>query len=89
VKLHVARILVGALVLVSFALLSPASAQAPAPAAAVAHACRPSKLDYLVLASFADSSNMLAMSTYRASKAAGAQEKSLPTAVAEESESVD
>ena len=82
---HVARILIGALVLVTLALLSPASAQAPA--GAVAHACRPSKLDYLVLASFADSSNMLAMSTYRAAKAAGAPVSSLSTAVAEESRS--
>jgi hypothetical protein len=89
VKFHVARILVGAPILVSLALLSPASAQAPAPAAAVAHACRPSKLDYLVLASFADSSNMLAMSTYRTPKATGTPVKNLPTAVTEESKSAE
>jgi hypothetical protein len=67
-NIRLARLLLTTPLLASVALLTPASAQAPAPAAL--HLCgnsaSPSKLDYLVLASFADSSNWLAMSAYSA-----------------------
>lgn len=62
---RLARVLIGVPLLASMALLSPASAQAPA-APLSGHMNSPSKLDYLVLASLADSSNLLALSTYRA-----------------------
>jgi hypothetical protein len=65
-KSHIARILIGTALIVSIALMPPVSAQAPATVAPAESASRPSKLDYLVLASLADSSNMLAMSAYRA-----------------------
>jgi hypothetical protein len=61
-KLHFARLLIMTPLLASVALLSPASAGVPQ--AGAARTC-PSRLDYVVFASFADSSNMLAMSTYR------------------------
>jgi hypothetical protein len=48
------------------AVLSPACAQAPAAPSGKASPV-PSKLDYLVLASFADAPNMLAMTAYSAS----------------------
>lgn len=48
------------------AVLSPACAQAPAAPSGKASPA-PSKLDYLVLASFADAPNMLVMSAYSAS----------------------
>jgi hypothetical protein len=56
---NVSRLFVMASMVASIALLSPASARAPAANSS------PSKLDYVVLASMADSSSLLAMSTYR------------------------
>ena len=53
----VTRLFVFASVLASIAQLTPASAHAPAVCSA------PSQLDYVVLASLADSSNLLTMST--------------------------
>jgi hypothetical protein len=53
------RFLVTASAVASIAMLTPASARMPAAGAL------PSKLDYVVLASLADSPNPLAMSTYR------------------------
>jgi hypothetical protein len=61
---RLARLLVMIPILGSIALMSAASAAMPAHGQS---AC-PSKFDYLVLASFADSSNLLAMSAYRAPK---------------------
>jgi hypothetical protein len=61
-----AQILTAAPLIASIALLSPALAQAPPAPCGPAHLGSPSKFDYVVLASFADSSNLLAMSTYRA-----------------------
>ena len=67
-KFPVLRLLVAAPVITSVALLSPASADAPT--AAPPGACRdfssarentPSKLDYLVFASIADSSRLPAV----------------------------
>lgn len=53
------RLLLTASAVASIALLTPASARAPAAGSL------PSRLDYVVLASLADSPNPLAMSTYR------------------------
>jgi hypothetical protein len=88
-KFHIARTVVGSLLLVSCAFLSPASAQVAATASPAAKVCRPSKLEYVVLASLADSSNMLAMSAYRAPKAATASVDSMPATVNEESTPAD
>jgi hypothetical protein len=46
------------------AVLSPACAEAPAARPVAKTAPLPSKLDFLVLASFADAANMLALSAY-------------------------
>jgi len=70
-KFRLVRVLTGIPVLVSIALLTPASAHAPATASrtcsssSASSSSSPSQLDYLVLASFADSANMLGMSAYR------------------------
>lgn len=63
-KFRVARLLIAVPMLASIALLSPASAAVQS----AGHGPCPSRFDYLVLASFADSSNLLAMSAYRAPK---------------------
>jgi hypothetical protein len=65
-KLRLGRLLIGVPILASIALLSSAAARAPAAPPQYADSECPSKLDYVVLASFADSSNLLAMSAYRA-----------------------
>jgi hypothetical protein len=62
-KFHRSRALIAIPLLASVVLLSSASAQT--------HVCAPSRLDYLVLASFADSSSLVAMSTYRGQKGTG------------------
>jgi hypothetical protein len=64
--MRLARLLLTTPLLASVALLTPASAQAPAALHLCGNSASPSKLDYLVLASFADSSNWLAMSAYSA-----------------------
>jgi hypothetical protein len=64
---HLARLLVVMPILGSIVLMSPASGGIPA-AMPYGQAGCPSKFDYLVLASFADSSNLLAMTAYRAPK---------------------
>ena len=58
-RLTLARLFVVACMAAYVIILMPASARAPTINAA------PSKLDYVVLASMADSPNPLAMSTYR------------------------
>jgi hypothetical protein len=58
-RLTVARLFVAACMAAYVLVLTPASARAPTINAA------PSKLDYVVLASLADSPNPLAMSNYR------------------------
>jgi hypothetical protein len=58
-RLTLARLFVLACMAVYVIILMPASARAPTTHAA------PTTLDYVVLASLADSSNLLAMSTYR------------------------
>jgi len=69
---RLARLLVAAPMLASIALLSPASERAPAtkPSRGQAESPEvpeaPSRLDYLLLASLADSSSLLAMAAYRA-----------------------
>jgi hypothetical protein len=65
-NVHLARLLFATPLLASLALLAPASAQAPAALHPCGNSASPSKLDYLVLASLADSSNLLAMSAYSA-----------------------
>jgi hypothetical protein len=67
-NVRLARLLLTTPLLASVALLTPASAQAPAALPLCGNSASPSKLDYLVLASFADSSNWLAMSAYAAPK---------------------
>jgi hypothetical protein len=62
-KLRLARALLGLPVLASIALLSPASGNTPQYAVA-AGANSPTPLDYVVLASLADVSNLLSLSTY-------------------------
>jgi hypothetical protein len=67
--LRVARLLIATPILASLALLSPASERAPAtlPSRGRAESPEaPSRLDYLLLASLADSSSLLAMAAYRA-----------------------
>jgi hypothetical protein len=64
------RAFIGTSVFASLALLSTASAQIAAPTR-VARASCPSRLDYVVLASFADSPSMLAMRAYRKPAARG------------------
>lgn len=58
-RLTFARLIVVACMSAYVLILTPASANAP-----TVHSM-PSKLDYVVLASLADSPNPLAMSTYR------------------------
>jgi hypothetical protein len=58
-RLNLARVFSVACMAAYVIILTPASARAPTVKAA------PSKLDYVVLASLADSPNPLAMSTYR------------------------
>jgi hypothetical protein len=65
-KLRLVRLLIGIPLLASIALLSPVGARAPTALPQYTDSGCPSKLDYVVLASFADSSNWLAMSAYRA-----------------------
>jgi hypothetical protein len=60
------RLLFAMPLLASVALLTPASARAPAALQLCGNSASPSKLDYLVLASLADSSNWLALSAYSA-----------------------
>jgi hypothetical protein len=65
---RVARLLMATPILASIALLSPASECAPATKPSLGHAessGAPSRLDYLLLASLADSSSLLAMAAYR------------------------
>jgi hypothetical protein len=88
-KFHVAQMSIGSVLIAAVALLSPASAEVAASCSRGTSAGCPSKLDYLVLASFADYSNMLAMSTYRAPKAANAPIDSVPAAVNAKSPSTD
>jgi hypothetical protein len=67
--LRVARLLIATPILASLTLLSPASERAPATLPSRGHAESPeapSRLDYLLLASLADSSSLLAMAAYRA-----------------------
>jgi hypothetical protein len=91
-KFHVAQMLIGSVLIAAVALLSPASAEVAASCSrgtrGMSPGC-PSKLDYLVLASFADYSNMLAMSTYRVPKTANAPIDSVPAAVDAKSPSAD
>jgi hypothetical protein len=61
---RILRVLIGIPLLASVALLSPASATTPARCAPAQHAGMPTPLDYVVLASFSDSSSLLSMSTY-------------------------
>jgi hypothetical protein len=66
---RVARLLIAAPILASLALLSPASGRAPAATPSRGHTespGAPSRLDYLLFASLADSSSLLAMAAYRA-----------------------
>jgi hypothetical protein len=66
---RLARLLIATPVLASIALLSPASGRAPAAMPSCGHTESsgvPSRLDYLVLASLADSSSLLAMAAYPA-----------------------
>ncbi len=65
-NIRLARLLLTTPLLACAALLTPASAQAPAALQHCGISASPSKLDYLVLASFADSANWLAMSAYSA-----------------------
>jgi hypothetical protein len=58
------RIVVGGFLLATFASLSPASA---------ARVSCPTTFDYLVMASYADAPNILALSTYHRSGAAAAR----------------
>ena len=62
------RLVVGGCVLAALATLSVASARSPNCGSAAARAAYPSKLDYLVLASFADSVNLTALSAHRAAE---------------------
>jgi hypothetical protein len=64
------RACIGTSVFASIALLSTASAQVAAPSRDARASC-PSRLDYVVLASFADSPSMLAMRAYRKSATRG------------------
>jgi hypothetical protein len=77
---RLSRLLIAAPILASIALLSPASGRAPAATVSPATAPRPSsatappraqtespsRLDYLLLASLADSSSLMAMAAVRA-----------------------
>jgi hypothetical protein len=66
---RVARLLIATPILASLALLSPASGRAPTAMPARGHTespGAPSRLDYLLIASLADSSSLLAMAAYRA-----------------------
>ncbi len=63
------RALIAIPLLASAALLSPASASAPARCGLAARAGAPTKFDYVVLASLADSASLLSMSTYGVSAA--------------------
>jgi hypothetical protein len=65
---HLARLVVVMPILACLVLMSPASAGISAAMPAYGQSGCPSKFDYLVLASFVDSSNLLAMSAYRAPK---------------------
>jgi predicted secreted protein len=64
---RLSRALIVMPLLASAALLSPASASAPARCGLAARAGAPTKFDYVVLASLADSSSLLSMSTYNIS----------------------
>jgi hypothetical protein len=66
---RLARLLLAIPLLASVALLTPVSARAPAALPLGGNAASPSKLDYLLLASLADSANFLAMSAYSAAPA--------------------
>lgn len=68
---RLARLFVAMPIIASIALLSAASRDVPAAIPLYGDAASPSKLDYLVLASLADSSNLLAMSAYRAPEKGG------------------
>jgi len=66
---RLARLLMATPILASIALLSPASERGPVTRLSRAQAESleaPSRLDYLLLASLADSSSLLAMAAYRA-----------------------
>jgi hypothetical protein len=63
------RLLIATPLLASIALLSPASGRAPATKPSRGHTespQAPSRLDYLLLASLADSSSLLALAAYLA-----------------------
>ncbi|HWJ36595.1 MAG TPA: hypothetical protein VNR70_15115 [Steroidobacteraceae bacterium] len=70
-KFRRARLLIATPILAWIAVLSPASAGAPAAVPSNGHAGCPSNFDYLVLASLADSSSLLAMSAFREPPRAG------------------
>jgi hypothetical protein len=66
---RVARLLIATPILASLSLLSPASGRAPATMPSRGHTespAAPSRLDYVLFASLADSSSLLAMAAYRA-----------------------
>jgi hypothetical protein len=78
--LRLTRLLVATPILASIALMSPASGRAPAtmPSCTQAESAKaPSRLDYLLIASLADSSNLLALAAYRTPEK-GLPEKGVP-----------
>lgn len=74
------RMVIATSVLTSLAVLSPASA---------ARLNCPSTFDYLVLASFADSPNLLALSAYRRSLSAHTSERAVERSAAQSQASME
>ena len=70
---RLSRLLIAMPLLAAAASLTPASAEAPAALQLCANSASPSKLDYLVLASLADSSNWMAMSAEARAQTSGRQ----------------